>query len=396
MGEAKRKREAAARAQTRDALGLPEHDTPPDCLPRPSSAVEALSAIERSVSELVDHMEAPSGRGEYWAEARHKIQAQARVQIQIWIVQPAREFLWDSVDVAITDVAERDGLLGKLVDNGLVESAAPADKLVSVIDARRTCPLFEMHPQRFCTLHPMGLFVRNYEAAPPFTHRAMEAFTEAYRRTSNAQLHSERLRIKVRRPSRQSQQVISLATFVHDFQRHGRNIFRFPARLIELFHRTDVDGIPLDELKLPYDGFYMYFGPQNELAVDGWAPDGAYVSQIGRPGDRVIQFAMTFAPDESIVYDHPGEYPEPVYIQAITEEQLKIGIGEAVDLVYSAKVAELRHQMEHGSRPETLAAAQRNAPPGVSSSMAFRRTQRRSLNSSVVVTQSGTRFSGCS
>lgn len=369
MGEAKRRREQEDRMRAKEAAGEIAEGSGRDC-PKGCSLAEAEEFIDVSVIELEEHLSQFAGEPTF--EARFKQYAPGRTQVQLWVYRPEHPSmnrrpqaqLWDVINVETGNAAARDNWLAELVDDGIVDRVAPTSSFIHLQDDREHCALFDFHPQRFGTLHPLGKRAAHLSFGP-FTSTALNALGNAQVLMSAEMMKTQRLRISLTRSSRLQEKAMETAVFFHAFCAGGRQIFKFPERIIEMFRRTDVDGIPLEDLRLPFDSFYMHFGRQNEFAVDGWAPDGAYVAQVGEGDQRVIQFAMTFSPDESIIYDHYMEFPEPVYVQAIDNDKLKIGVGEAVDLVYAEKIAELKRQMEHGLGAEKLAEAQRLAPPGV-------------------------------
>lgn len=272
--------------------------------------------------------------------------------------------LWDVVNVETVDVETRGQWFEKMIADGLVDGVSDAKRFFYNEDDRLNSALFELHPQRFGTLHPIGQRVANLGGVP-FTNTVMDSISRYQISIEEKAIESQRLKMTLSRNDRQQSKLMELAVFFQAFCAGGRQIFKFPSRIIELFQRTDVDGIPLEELQLPFDYFYMHFGRQSDFAVDGWAPDGVYVAQVGTGDHRVIQFAMTFAPDSTIIYENHKEFPEPSYVQALDISKLKIGVGEAVDLVYSEKIGELKRQMLEGIGADKLAVAQRSAPPGV-------------------------------
>jgi hypothetical protein len=367
MGEAKRRREQEARMRAQEGAGPSPEAAGRDC-PAGCSIDAASEFLDASIAELDEHVS--QFAGESAIEARFKQYAPGQTQVQLWVHRPLgprqlpQAQLWDVLNVRTDDAAGRDQWLAELLDEGMVDKVSPTSTFVHLQDDREHSALFDLHPQRFGTLHPLGKRAAHLKCGS-FTSTAMDALGNAQISMGAEMMKTQRLRVSLTRSSRLQQKAMEAAMFFHAFCTGGRQIFKFPARIIEMFRRTDVDGIPLEELRLPFDTFYMHFGRQDEFAVDGWAPDGAYVAQIGEGDHRVIQFAMTFSPDQSIVYDHYMEFPEPVYVQAIGNEKLKIGVGEAIDLVYSEKVAELKQQMEAGVGEEKLAEAQRRAPPGV-------------------------------
>ncbi len=138
---------------------------------------------------------------------------------------------------------------------------------------------------------------------------------------------------------------INLGIFFCEFNRCGRQIFDMPSALVEMFRHTDVDDIPLDSLQFPYDCFYLYFGPQLDLETKpGWHPDGAYVTVLGSP--KHIQMLLTSAPPDKGTYALWYSYGEPIYVQAMSPEQTKIGVGEAAEMVLAEKIKTLRAQID--------------------------------------------------
>lgn len=68
------------------------------------------------------------------------------------------------------------------------------------------------------------------------------------------------------------------ATTYGYFCAHGRNIFDFEAKLVDMFHQTDIGEIPASIIHLPYAVQYLAFGPSAELELpDSRRVDGAYV-----------------------------------------------------------------------------------------------------------------------
>ncbi len=361
MGEAKRKRELEARMS---ASGAPSEvptmtgrNCPPGC-----SLDEAGQYIRDSVEAYAEHV---SGfPGDWRIEARFNQYAPDRSQIQLWSQRPGQAQLWDLVNVVTGDPTSRDNWLVDLGDEGVISLISSKCQFVYVEDDRENVPLFEFHPQRFGKMDPLDQRTARMDCAP-FSITAMTRLGNARVSLNEQVMRSQRLRLSMARNSRLQEKAMEAAIFFHSFCVGGRQIFKFPDRIVDMFRRTDVDGIPLEELRLPFDSFYMHFGKQEEYTVDGWSPDGVYVAQFGDGPTRFIQFAMTFVPDTSIVYGNNMEYPEPVYVQAIDSAKLALGIGEAVDLVYSEKVAELRRQIAEGMGETALAEARRRAPPGV-------------------------------
>lgn len=84
----------------------------------------------------------------------------------------------------------------------------------------------------------------------------------------------------------------SLAMHYSAWGCHGRQVFHFNDEIAQQFRHTDVDEIQIGLLKFPYNIFYMSFGLQHDLDLDGDGSfvDGAYVSVIP---NQLIQIVLT-------------------------------------------------------------------------------------------------------
>lgn len=50
------------------------------------------------------------------------------------------------------------------------------------------------------------------------------------------------------------------AWVLSDFLKNGRNIFHIEPELVQLFDKTPIDELILEDIKLPFEAFYIYFG----------------------------------------------------------------------------------------------------------------------------------------
>jgi|GEM_PF-2346732 len=284
----------------------------------------------------------------------------ATAQLQLWWINaPTKhcsEMLWDFANVD-SPSGQNLLLIRSAMERVYGEDATEIGKKVIRRRPLSQTPQFIYHPMRYRALNPLGAFAERAGTKSAHGGFTQEILDGAYRRYFESQteyMSASRLRYSVKVPQRLKMNSAVLASFLADFCHYGKQIFDFPGRMVELFHRTDVDGIPLDLINLPHFSQYLYFGPQKSLTLDsGWAPDGAYVSTMGSERNRVIQFALTFAPPEPEEYESAFDNPEPCYVMGLSEEKFRIGIGEAVDLALSDKIATLRKQVAHGSsRPK--------------------------------------------
>lgn len=86
------------------------------------------------------------------------------------------------------------------------------------------------------------------------------------------------------RPTRMIVEEASLACHVGAFIEYGRNVFHVSPELVSLLDRTDLDGVRISDIRLPFTVFHISFGS----AFDGSLPgppnqiDGVYISQLQR------------------------------------------------------------------------------------------------------------------
>lgn len=269
--------------------------------------------------------------------------------IQLWLVNVpsnhATEVMWESVSIQYKSKDEVHALLNELVGMGFILSSAPMGKV------QETCtsiPMYEFHPQRFRAVLPfvkqIGQKAQNGE--PMFTMEAFQFGTGQLIHDFNFKNDKTPLRYR-NTDHRAVQKLVEASMFYGDFVTYGRQIFDFPQSLVESFRKSDVEDIPLDAIALPYESFYLHFGAQEDLeTAPGWHPDGAYVARIGDvKGDHLIQFCLTSINKDQMKYEDWAANPEPLYIQGVSSELMGTGIGEAVDHVISAKIAELQKQI---------------------------------------------------
>lgn len=323
--------------------------------------VSALTDLERVktwlVSSLADlakhHLEVTRRLGESPSyDLRVAQRSDGTQQLQIWWTkvrsQTANQFLWDyiEVDAGMSAPLLREQVLPWVRDGYATVIDTPVDNPLA------PSALFAYHPQRMRNHHPLGKVLAQRAASDRgFTIGVIETAMTFLSDGMQPYLAKARLRERVKAPARQEMDFANLAPFYADFHHYGKQIFDFPPEMVSLFSRTDVDGIPLEAIRLPHESFYMHFGPQRELQTeDGWIPDGAYVARAGEGEQQVIQICLTFAPAVPQDYVRFFDHPEPCYVQAITADRMKIGVGEAVDLVLAEKLEELARQQEQGTK----------------------------------------------
>ncbi len=130
----------------------------------------------------------------------------------------------------------------------------------------------------------------------------------------------------------------SYDAFVHD----GKQIFQFPQGLTSLFEKTDVDEIPLNEIKTPYHSQYLYFGRQERLEIEaGWFVDGAYVQSTNNPGDLII--TLTAGTLDQSQYKKWPIKAEPYFTQSL----IGIPTKTLAEAIHEKTEEEIRLLEEH-------------------------------------------------
>lgn len=318
------------------------------------SPSEGLKYLESNLTALRRHHDKSSkGSTLLKAELRHLRIDPTTAHVQIWWVgvpsMVAREFAWDAFDLHFEQPEHLAEFLRGTVDiHGL--SLSEADISLAIRRPPPEVPLFRYQPQRYRALVPLAKRMAQLAQGSQqcmFTHETLEAAMRDIA-TNSPSPASSLLRPRIENPNpRPEKDAAQLGMFFAEFNRCGRQIFDMPSALIERFRLTDVDDIPFDALRLPYESFYLYFGPQLDLeTVPGWHPDGAYISTLA--ATKHIQMLLTSAPPDIGTYAMTNVVPEPVYIQVLTPEKLKVGVGEATEMAFAERMKELREQMEGG------------------------------------------------
>lgn len=272
------------------------------------------------------------------SEARGVVQLRLRIHPS----HQAESMLWEERDLADSDpVALAVALSGR--DNVIEYLRAPRPALF------KPGPLDRYHPERFLTYHPGARALAPLARAwgnPKVRGLTMDDFHRVQAAmVADSQAKLFELPMEVRRElpplgSAPLAQAASLACHTVMWMAAGRQIYDLPPALVERFRETDVDDVPLAMLKFPYDGLYLYWGPQPDMELEpGWLVDGAYV-MTGVPG--VLQLVVTTAPVDPAAGTWWPVIGEPYYFQAFEADTLAMDVGSAVDTVLAKELAELR------------------------------------------------------
>lgn len=135
---------------------------------------------------------------------------------------------------------------------------------------------------------------------------------------------------------------------IEQFRLAGSQLFDLPPSLVEMFRQTDVEDLPMDQLRLPYSAQYVFFGPQGHLELKpGFKVEGAYVVKTS---DGILTISITTCPPTEDAAERWLLTPAPIFTQAFLPEHQTMSVGAAVDHVLSDTVAALteRASATHG------------------------------------------------
>ncbi len=307
------------------------------------------------------------------ARAGEPKQVTGRAQFDLWWMNCPSEglpvLLWDRWECHDLSRTEYERMLEAADGAGLPMPRVIDDKeWLGERPALRPLPTWKYHPERFKGVMPFATRVAQIGReckGNPDTH-TLNALIGAWQDADTHGFAAKPLRERVASASRNSRAMFRLTDmlmFHAVFAANGRQIFDIPSQLGEMFRRTDIDDITAESIKVPYPGIYLHFGPQQDLAFDpDWIPEGAYVYELrdDGDGDRVLQFCIVFAPTDLERYRDFDVHIEPVYTQALAQAHMKMPLGEAVDLVLSDKLAQLRKEAGSKTMPGLEEAGEAN------------------------------------
>lgn len=284
--------------------------------------------------------------------------AGGRAQFDLWWTNcPSRGMpvlLWDHWECRGLTRADYEALLDEAEGSDLELSRVVDDKeWLEDPPALKPLPTWKYHPERMRGVMPFAARVaeigRRCRGNPSVNE--LNALVEAWQAPPNYSIASRPLRDRIHSPSRDSRamfRIVDMLMFNSVFCANGRQIFDIPPQLCEMFRRTDVDDIAAEHIKVPYPGIYLHFGLQADLALESeWTPEGAYVYELrgDDDGDRVLQFCVVSAPTDLERYREFDINIEPVYVQALAQQHMKMALGEAVELVLAEKMQQLRKEV---------------------------------------------------
>ncbi|MFX2258170.1 hypothetical protein V6380_15615 [Acinetobacter variabilis] len=120
----------------------------------------------------------------------------------------------------------------------------------------------------------------------------------------------------------------------------GKQIFQFSKELTEMLNQTGNDDIQMGNIKLPYNSIYLYFGPQDNLALEnGWLVDGAYIESRGESGN--FRITLTCVPLDIEKSKYWILKPEPYYSQDIVGDYADKNLKEVISIIYKKTIDSL-------------------------------------------------------
>jgi hypothetical protein len=293
---------------------------------------------------------------------------QARFEMW-WTNCPSRgmpKLLWDRWDCVGLTRADYEAMLAAAENIGPDISHVVDDKeWLGELAPLKPLPTWKYHPERMRGVMPFAARVaqigRQCRGSPSVEE--LNDLVEAWQAPPGYDIAARPLRERIHSASRNSRamfHIVDMLMLNAVFCANGRQIFDLPPQLCEMFRETDVDDIAAEHIKVPYPGVYLHFGPQPDLALNAdWTPEGAYVHEIRGDAseDRVLQFCVVSAPTDLERYREFDVHIEPVYVQSLGPQHMKMALGEAVDMVLAEKMKQLRKEVmeEPMAKPDKAA-----------------------------------------
>jgi hypothetical protein len=143
-------------------------------------------------------------------------------------------------------------------------------------------------------------------------------------------------------------QELDKATLFCTYREAGGHIFDVSGDLTGMFRNTSVDDIPVADLHSPYGAYYLHFGPQSDISLDGdWLVDGVYVQH--EPKARLLQFVFTTCPEDPKTLLAWNQTPEPSFAVAIVGDHYDQLLGGAVAATIDERRTHLRDKIKLGN-----------------------------------------------
>jgi hypothetical protein len=195
----------------------------------------------------------------------------------------------------------------------------------------------ELHPNRWAKQHPFFEdFLPEYRSKVGAGGVSVEISQGISRRLlslCNADL--DKLHYSERPKDFNEMDLMSYLITYLGFVVHGRNIFVVPEYLVDMFEKTDVDEVMIDQIRFPFKMFYIHLSKQISLnGIEGNPRvDGAYIdaSQSG-----VLQIKLSTNRTADIPYDSLAYITNPdKYFFFPIGFQSGATVSEAIELFFN-------------------------------------------------------------
>ena len=266
------------------------------------------------------------------------------LDVELWGFSNLQEILWGrkrftEVDLIVSCMEA--AMLGYL-DN---------DPVISTRKIRpwKPCPLFAFHPERFkqTRRYISSIPERSIHNVDDLNYIA-GCITEEFNRLQSNTLLNNRDRLGSTNTTGVVHQELDKATLYCAYRESGGHIFDVSGDLTGMFRHTSVDDIPVADLNSPYRAYYVHFGPQSDIPLDGeWLVDGVYVQHEPKAG--LLQFVFTTYPEDPKTLLAWHQTPEPSFALAIAGDHYDQLLGVAVAATIEERRTHLRDKINRGN-----------------------------------------------
>lgn len=288
------------------------------------------------------------GVGAIYAEARmfqvYSNGAYLGMDVELWGISRAQQVLWDRKRFTGADliVSCMEAAMLGYMDNDPVISTRK-------IRSWKSCPLFAFHPERFkqTRRYVSSIPERSIHNVDDLNHIS-ECITEEFNRLQSNTPLKDWDRTRLRNTTGIVHQELDKVTLFCAYREAGGHIFDVSGDLAGMFRNTSVDDIPVADLNSPYGAYYLHFGPQSDLPLDGeWMVDGVYVQH--EPKASLLQFVFTTYPKDPKTLLAWHQTPEPSFALAITGDHYDQLLGKAVTATIEERRTHLLDKIKRGN-----------------------------------------------
>lgn len=159
-------------------------------------------------------------------------------------------------------------------------------------------------------------------------------------------------------------EVVMLAFYLV-YRASGKEIFDFPARLVEMMRHSDAGEIKVSQIRAPYRAQYIHFGVQEDLEIaPAWPCDGAYVQQAE---DGALTVRLVGRPKRFEEVERWHIRPEPQFTYRFETKDADLDLDTAVTVAIERDLLEMEIELANfiASEAPKVAAEQRLSVPSV-------------------------------